>query len=505
MRVLFVMHYPGYLRYYDSTIHELARRGHRVTLLFDKLSKQREGLQAVNGPGDLIRVAGQAGGRRDAWEGIATDLRRTTDYVRYLHPRFHDAHYLRRRMDATLAGPFTLLRRLPTQPARRVERALRALLRLEHVLPSSARLEKVVRKTKPDVVVVTPLVTDASRQTDLVKAAHALQIPVVLAVASWDHLTTKGMIRERVERVLVWNETQRREAEQLHFVDPARIDVTGAQPFDKWFGRAPTSPRAEFCRRAGLPDDRPYVLFVGSTASISDPAAELQFVTQWVHALRAGPHAALREISVLVRPHPFNVGLWAGAGTDGLGAFSIHPRGGANPVDEDDQATYFDSLHHSAAVVGINTSAMIEAAIVGRPVLTITSPSTSATQSGTLHFGYLTPQQGGCVRVAPSLDEHLDQLAEALEHRERTAAETRAFVGRFIRPGGLERPATPLVADAIERAARERLDVHLPTRADRYLRVLLFALGAVSIYSRPRRLREALRTVRARRLTASAR
>ena len=49
-----------------------------------------------------------------------------------------------------------------------------------------------------------------------------------------------------------------------------------------------------------------------------------------------------------------------------------------NPVDTASRADYFDSIYHAAAVVGINTTAQIESAIVGRPVHTLCSSSTAA-------------------------------------------------------------------------------------------------------------------------------
>jgi hypothetical protein len=96
---------------------------------------------------------------------------------------------------------------------------------------------------------------------------------------------------------------------------------------------------------------------------------------------------------------------------------------------------------------------MVEAAIVQRPVLTIESEDFTATQSGTVHFGYLTRNGGGPVAVAHDLEEHAAMLAATLADGELARAAARAFLGSFVRPHGLDRPSTPLVADAIERAA----------------------------------------------------
>ena len=67
--------------------------------------------------------------------------------------------------------------------------------------------------------------------------------------------------------------------------------------------------------------------------------------------------------------------------TLGLGCLTAYfPRrcGGRNPLTADAKADYFDALAHSTAVIGLVTSAFLEAAIVGAPVTsvrTLLSPS----------------------------------------------------------------------------------------------------------------------------------
>jgi hypothetical protein len=120
-----------------------------------------------------------------------------------------------------------------------------------------------------------------------------------------------------------------------------------------------------------------------------------------------------------------------------------------------DQGLY-DSLYHSAAVVGLNTSAMIEAAIVGRPVLTIATEEFAGGQQGTLHFWYLLADNGGIVTMARGFDEHIQQLATALAGGEEIRTRSRQFVQSFARPHGLDKDAAPLMVDEIERVAQIR-------------------------------------------------
>ena len=116
---------------------------------------------------------------------------------------------------------------------------------------------------------------------------------------------------------------------------------------------------------------------------------------------------------------------------------------------------FYDSLAHSAAVVGINTTAMIEAAVVGKSVLTVLAPEFG--QESTLHFHYLLEENGGFLHVASSLDEHAEQLGRVLEDRVEDAEQRRRFVESFVRPHGLDRRATPIFADAVEELASARV------------------------------------------------
>src|SRR4029453_2089143 len=96
---------------------------------------------------------------------------------------------------------------------------------------------------------------------------------------------------------------QKDAAPRFHAIAPERVRVTGAQCFDRWFDRPPSRGRAEFCRRAGLPDDRPFILYVCSALFRGSPS-EAAFVRDWVAALRSSSDPALAAMNILVRPHP---------------------------------------------------------------------------------------------------------------------------------------------------------------------------------------------------------
>ena len=322
MRILFQLPYSGYLRIYGSTIELLAERGHTVLLAYDKPGKRRDPAAADTERRDGVQVVPPIPAAARRYEQAVVKLRLGTDYVRYLDRAFAESPYLRRRLESHLPKGLGFLTRAPGN-LRIARPALRALVALERLVPSDAGIERAISAHDPAAVVVTPLIgrsRDGIRQTDAVKAARRLGIPVALAVASWDHLTTKGVVKALPDQVFVWNEIQRREAVELHHVAPERVVVTGAQLFDRWFARTPSTGREAFLSQLGLEPSAPYVLFVGSSYNIAPARKEIPFVRRWITALRGSGDPMLEQLPVLVRPHPGNVEEWAGVDLSGLGA-----------------------------------------------------------------------------------------------------------------------------------------------------------------------------------------
>jgi hypothetical protein len=143
---------------------------------------------------------------------------------------------------------------------------------------------------------------------------------------------------------------------------------------------------------------------------------------------------------------------WEGVSLDRFDNVVVH---GRTPIDSDAKADYFDSLYYCDAVVGLCTSAFLEAAIVGRPVLTLLLPAYRIHQDGMAHFRYLLNVGGGLLQTAPDLASHLTQLGDVVGGSRERDARNRRFVTAFVRPRGLDVPSTPVFADAVERLAAE--------------------------------------------------
>lgn len=456
MKIVFATSHFGFLRNFESAIRALASRGHTMRLVADRsdaLGGARMVGRLLGDFPDAISVVPGPRIKDTTWQPLGSALRLTLDYWRYRHPRFAGSPKLTARAAAQAPRLASTLAGLPLLGSHPGIRAMGALVRaLERSLPVSAEVVRFLDAERPDLLLVTPLLYFGSQQGDYVRAARRLGIRSVLAVGSWDHLTTKGLIHAVPDRVVVWNDAQRQEAWDIHGIAPDRIAVTGAQAYDHWFVTKPHTSRPDFCARAGLRPDRPFLLYLCSSPFITP--YEVGFVERWIAGMRASEVPELRAAGVLVRPHPQNVEQWAGVDLSRFGNASIFPRGGANPIDRDARAEYFDSMYHSAAVVGVNTSGLIESGIIGRMVFTVLDDEFADTQEGTLHFRHLQTVNGGLLHVARALPEHYAQMADLLTGRTAIDDRGRRFVEAFIRPRGLDVPAADVFADVIEAEGR---------------------------------------------------
>jgi hypothetical protein len=460
LRILFAMRNFWYVKLFESVVRELAARGHRVHVLAERGEHNErsrdwnEAAAALAGEHDSVTFAWAPRPVEDDWADLRVMIRLGLDHLRFLRPEYRDAPMLGARARRRTPPAIVRLTDAPLSRTRAGRWLIGAALRAaERALPVSAPLAETIAAADADVILITPLLTLGSEQLDVLRSARQLGVPTALCVGSWDHLSSKALIRQRPDRVFVWNPTQTREAVTLHGVPEDRVVVTGAQCFDQWFDRQPTLARDAFCRKVGLDPSRPFLLYVCSALFEGSPN-EAEFAVRWVRALRESGDPALRDAGVLVRPHPKRGFEWDHVTLDGLENAVLWPPVASAPFDAPSKSDYFDSMFHSAAITGLNTSALIEGGIVGRAVHTILLPQFHDNQEGTLHFRYLL--EGGLLRVARDLPSHLAQLSASLAAADPHVHHNRAFIEAFVRPSGLDHAATPVFADAVERLAALR-------------------------------------------------
>jgi hypothetical protein len=451
VKVLFCAVHFGYFRNFESLIVALAERGDRVHLAADEPEALggRELVERLSSryPGVTFGFAPALD--NEPWFRLARKLRIAADYVRFHEDAFVSFAKTRRTLKERV--PTGIVRMMDAGAARSrvARRVLGAIMRAgERLMPISAASSAFIEAHDPDVVLAASVTAWRVPQIDHLRAARALGRRTGICVFSWDHLSGKALLRTVPDRIFLWNDTQKREAVEWHRMPADRIVVTGAQCYDQWFGREPSRDRASFCRAVGLDPEQPILLYVCSVMT-PDPT-ESRFVLRWIEEVRRSADPRLRQAGILVRPHPERMAEWDGVSLERFGNAALY---GRNPTSPDAQADYFDSLFHSHAVIGLVTSAFLEAAIVGRPVHTLLLPEFEMYQEGVQHFRYLLEVEGGLLEVTRSFPQHLAELSAALARPRQRDERNVRFITAFVRPGGLDRAATPRFLAALEEMA----------------------------------------------------
>ncbi|WP_157278112.1 hypothetical protein [Methyloversatilis thermotolerans] len=431
LRVLLVIRHQLFLRLIEPWVRGLIERGDTLEICVTTMSADtvmdNAALHSIVGGASIIQ-APLGGGRRGR---LLLSIRLLQDYLRYLDPIYDECEALRNRAAAPI--PWFLRAALNLLGARLhgIRWFFISLLRtLDWFLPCDPLVRDFLAKRSFDVLLVTPLVDPNSGECEYLKCAIQRGDKTALIVASWDNLTNKGLVQFVPDRIFVWNRLMAEELERLHRISREKVIVTGAPVFDPWFVMKPRASREGFCAALGLDPSKPIILYLCSSKFIA--ANEAESISSWVKKVRNHPDPVIRHANVLIRPHPGNLQQWGDIKT--LDNVVVWPPQGEQVIDAETRSRYFDSLHHCAVVVAINTSGMLESAIVGRPVLMLSDSRSHLTQEGTLHFRHLL--NGRLVHLVTSEVHHFEQLGAFLEGRDRGREQRDRFVLEFVRPFG---------------------------------------------------------------------
>ncbi len=448
--LVLLLRHALYLRNYESTVRQLADDGWKVTLAtLDGSRAVDESLVSTLASEysnvEQIRLPRARGVLQEGLEVAYTAL----DWLRYFDARYHDASALGERAERRVSVPVRAwLRTYGVE--RSTRRRMEAVAQLQH-LTATTSVSRPVRRALADldasVLAVTPLIDIGGGQHAYVTAAKSLEVPSALLVASWDNLTNKGLIHTVPDRVIVWNRLQAEEAFRLHSVPRERIETTGAQLFDWLRAPAEIPSRDEFLTSLGLDPSKRTILYAGSSSAIgSKEGGVLGDVV--LPALRSHWDPEIATSNLIVRHHPTNPLTTSKIGS----AFAKYgvvedPLAGEPVIDDRTRTHYRTLLTHADAVIGVNTSALLEAAIVGTPAIPLAARKLSATQQAAPHFQMLV--EAGLFQAPRSIYGALDRLSEAIANPLQTQTKLSEFVSSFIDPPSEYTSATVAVSQAL--------------------------------------------------------
>ncbi len=454
MKFLFVARNPSLFIQYEHVIKGLIRGGHTVefhlvsmkwrnakmdTKILEDYNKETEGSFSY-------REAYIPSGIRS---GILQHKREIVNYAAYFREDnpISISPYMMDRQRLALFPPMhiLLLNRIFQKYVLKKNR-IQKLSFVERCIAPDLGISQLLGEIGPDIVIASPFIfSRSSVEMEYIKCAKKLSIPSSVPIFSWDNLTSKGLFQIIPDSVLVWNEKQIVELEEIHDVDPEKVLATGAPSLDGWFEQRPQYIFQEFCTKYEL-NQKPYVLYLCSSHTIARD--EHIFVEKLVTYLneKLGENCP----TVVVRPHPLNIAIWDGWSKEGS---VVVPKSSRNIFySKDAKNLMFESIYHSSCVVGLNTTAMIETAIIGKPCFSIIVDKYSNTQEKSGHFHHLS--EAGFMHSTRTMEELAMRISAAVDGEDDCKDAREKFIVSFIRPTGSNVNSSMVMQNCLEQLAK---------------------------------------------------
>jgi len=437
---------PSIFAQYERVIRILCSQGHRIVMLLNSLiwrnakmdTKVLSNYQKLANGSFSFRIAPKPSGYKSLLYRLSRELINYMAYIRKKEP-ISFSPYMVDRAAQVLPSPLNRIAIMkPIQTILKEEKIASLLMKIDRNTDADKIIKKTILNEKPDLVVASPYIFSRSEEIEYVKAANQLGIRTAASVFSWDNLTSKGIFQIIPTAVLVWNKAQVDELEKIHKV-PSEISIwTGAPSLDFWFEKKQSISREIFCKNYGINHQKPFVLYLCSSQTIARD--EHLFVKQMITKLRK--HFGDSMPSLVIRPHPLNLKIWDGFYGNGT---AVVPRSNRDIFySEEARKLFYHTIKFSSLVMGLNTTAMIEATIVDKPCISIITPRYSSTQKQSGHFHHLT--DANILLTTNNFEEVALLIQKILSGNDLTRDARKNFVETFIRPWGFDRPASNIMA-----------------------------------------------------------
>jgi len=245
---------------------------------------------------------------------------------------------------------------------------------IEKYLFSNKVYNNIVRKIKPDLILVGAPGTSFNKELRLIRAGRENNIPVIAMGMSWDHFSAKYTLVRSVDKLIVWNTTMKNEAKEWTQMNSDDIYVGGVPHFDYYLNKDNYQSKKDFFQKMKLDINKKLILVVVETKSIF--LYFDQIIDQLLYAIKKGE---IEPSQILVRLHPYNDFDYQERYKDNpdiivdwnfhrTNVSNIHLQMDFYPKD---QIHLINTLYHSDLVVATTSTVSLEASICNTPVINI--------------------------------------------------------------------------------------------------------------------------------------
>jgi hypothetical protein len=305
-----------------------------------------------------------------------------------------------------------------------------------------------------------------AQDATLLHVAARRGIPVVVAVMSWDNLSSKGFINPCPDRLLVWSEHMRREAISLHGIPPERIVETGAPLYDVFATAARFGSRNANLRHLNLDPHRRLIVYGTSNAAyVPDEMEIVKRVAQWVEDDSLGVPCQLcvrLHPQAVSGPYQFLLDPYRSLASERVKIDfpSVRESSMLWDLPTDDIEHLVRLLRDADVVINTASTLAIDAAVLDRPVVSIAFDASGELpydRSVRRYYDYTHMShvvRAGAVQIATSADDLRGKIMSYLAHPEQDREGRRRIVEQQL--GRVDGRAAQRVAEQVVSMVSER-------------------------------------------------
>jgi hypothetical protein len=432
MRILVVISHTGLLRHYIDFLKLTISENHEVLLNIGRNKDENDSNRILEIlQNDNFKII-YFPNKKDT---IINKLLEINRNILSLYPFYHDSHPSKKliiRIHNLFPNFIKLLINNSVIKFLLINKISYNLFRiLENICPIDKDFTKIMKEANPDILFTSPYIFSDYYDVDFIKCANKLGIPTTSAIASWDNLTSKGTSQVPVNKLFVWNKYLKKEAVELHKINSKFIEIIGSPTFDYLFNWNTKIDKLKFMLAAKIANYDYYILYLCSSPSISKN--EFEIIIELANSMTL--LKTEKKCCLLVRPHPLNFRIWENKNSlpENLILF---PNINENYSSNESIDIYCHSMFYSSAVIGLNTSAFIEACILNKPCISLPSYPENYTRENFGHFKHLA--DGKFINM-PNNKEDVNHIIEniLLNDDDDLFQMRKLFTNNFIRPNGL--------------------------------------------------------------------
>ena len=249
-------------------------------------------------------------------------------------------------------------------------------------------------KKNYDAIIITSLLLDPTlSQNEIIKISHVLKIPCIYLVRSWDNLTNKSSMNIFPDHIFLWNESQVDEMKKIQKNSDSKCHIIGAHLYEYLLYNQTNN---EIKDLENLDKHKKIITYLGSSSQIVED--ELEFFYKFLQNINPN---ILKDYQIIYRSHPLGIGKspidQIKHKVEKIKNYNVKFIPELDNINNFhnkilDKKLYTETIKKSDLLIGINTSAMIEANFFNKKVIQVPTNfdhNVSGLFNNTYHSQYL--------------------------------------------------------------------------------------------------------------------